>query len=760
VRVVHATVHDDLQKIEGILWPETPCDRWVDPLSKLPEPDDDLNGQRTYPKRPDRGAITWEVQPDGSLRFTTRLPERFGALGVTRHGLLANGGWTPEPLCHPPMQAVDWQVEVTLPPGTFGAVSSAVSDTVIRWEGRGERAPLAVMKRGSITTLPSTPHTLTVLSPRRTLRPALSREIPDQIAHVAGDLPAQQMTVVEGPLRRRLARAGPGMLFLSDRAYRVTPGMHRTHRVAVARGLAEALVPLEDPYDRSFVAAALATAYGQDLRGEGAQPWLKRTQWLPSINRLLSSQRTPFYADVLEHPHPSDPIQDDLMELMTSTTPGTVVATQIDDLYGPGTAHTMAQSILSGAGMEDAALAAGVNPAHVFDARVDPGPQDYRLSVSPDGLLATIEREARADAPPEVTVVSVDGQRSALRLSPLEPWTFPLAPTTKRVILDPDQHLKQTDRVHDQWPRKLQVSAAGGVTSVDLTSFHLVAMGWTTLRWQWDTRRLWIGRLVTDRTTLIGAHATYLHKVGPLLDGWTRPHRLFLGVGSSLLAPSFASQDAGQPTMESNLGYAYDDRVSTEFPQRGLRLSPNLSGGVVPASGNGWLMGSMEGVYLLPFSPRWVLAHRASASASQSDVPHRKLAVGGPGTVLGLPALAACEPGPSSNDEPCARLAHRRAVGGLELRWVAIRGASVPFGLAWGTDLQVSLGLESLIASTEAGQGWATGWTVGLSGVGDVLGVEPMLVGLTAGWVLSGANLDGLEASPGPELLLRWGQRF
>ena len=94
------------------------------------------------------------------------------------------------------------------------------------------------------------------------------------------------------------------------------------------------------------------------------------------------------------------------------------------------------------------------------------------------------------------------------------------------------------------------------------------------------------------------------------------------------------------------------------------------------------------------------------------------------------------------------------------MRWVIVRGASVPFGLAWGTDLQLSLGVDGITASTDTGPGWATGWTVGLSGVGDVLGVEPMLVGLTAGWVLGGENLDGVNPGSGPELLLRWGQRF
>ncbi len=168
----------------------------------------------------------------------------------------------------------------------------------------------------------------------------------------------------------------------------------------------------------------------------------------------------------------------------------------------------------------------------------------------------------------------------------------------------------------------------------------------------------------------------------------------------------------------------------------------------------------MEGIFLVPVTPRWVIAHRASLSASESEVPHRKLPVGGPGTVLGLPALPACAPEESPSSGACARLANQRATGGVEMRWVIVRGASVPLGLAWGTDLQLSLGLEGLTASTDAGQGWATGWTVGLSGVGDVLGVEPMLIGLTAGWVLAGSNLDGVNPGSRPELLLRWGQRF
>ena len=130
--------------------------------------------------------------------------------------------------------------------------------------------------------------------------------------------------------------------------------------------------------------------------------------------------------------------------------------------------------------------------------------------------------------------------------------------------------------------------------------------------------------------------------------------------------------------------------------------------------------------------------------------------------MVSVPALPACADGQSfTRSVPCARLADLRGLAGLEYRIALLRNASVPLGVVWGRELQLALGVESLVARLKGGDSaWAAGATIGITGVGDVLGAEPMLIGVTAGWPLSWDGLDEVALSPVPEIYIRWGQHF
>jgi hypothetical protein len=159
----------------------------------------------------------------------------------------------------------------------------------------------------------------------------------------------------------------------------------------------------------------------------------------------------------------------------------------------------------------------------------------------------------------------------------------------------------------------------------------------------------------------------------------------------------------------------------------------------------------------IPVHRRHVLAAELSGAMVDSEVPHRALTLGGPGTVMGIPALPACT---DERTVECSTLADRRAMTRLEYRWEALRNLNLPLGLAWGTSIQVSAGVDAVLARTEQGSAWVTGYTIGLAGVGDVVGVEPMLVGLSAGWPLAHENVPEADLRNGPQLMLRWAQRF
>jgi len=228
---IDATVGDDLRTITGTMrW--TGDEPLVDPLALLPDPPpDDQVERRTWPGRPSRGEVAFDEPVDGVVVFSTVLPHRYGAIGWTSHGLFASGGWYPQPDGLP---VAHFTVTVALPEGTTGALGDSVGTGPLFWEGDGERAPLAVVKRGRITPLESGEVDIDLLTsgrPREKFTKELLRVAVTLDTPLAG-------AVVETPLRRRLVQPAPGLLYVSDRAFRVTEGLRWIHRDAVARAFA------------------------------------------------------------------------------------------------------------------------------------------------------------------------------------------------------------------------------------------------------------------------------------------------------------------------------------------------------------------------------------------------------------------------------------------------------------------------------------------------------------------------------------------
>ena len=71
---------------------------------------------------------------------------------------------------------------------------------------------------------------------------------------------APRLVVVDTPARRRLVRTGPQVLYLSDRAFRVSAGLWKFHRERVQRGILEAGLPISDPWERQLAGNAVCPA--------------------------------------------------------------------------------------------------------------------------------------------------------------------------------------------------------------------------------------------------------------------------------------------------------------------------------------------------------------------------------------------------------------------------------------------------------------------------------------------------------------------
>ena len=118
--------------------------------------------------------------------------------------------------------------------------------------------------------------------------------------------------------------------------------------------------------------------------------------------------------------------------------------------------------------------------------------------------------------------------------------------------------------------------------------------------------------------------------------------------------------------------------------------------------------------------------------------------LGGSGAVQGLP--------------PSVALGQTQAIATTELRWLALHNASVPIPLAWGSDMQLSGGVDVGRITDDEAVFVATGWNAGIAFVADILGADPNFGGIwLAGPVWS--NAAALE-DDGLQLYVRISQPF
>ena len=742
---ITATVHDNLQTISGTLTVHGDEDiRLTDILSLLPEPPDDLTAHRTFPAGPEQGWLHRTPSADGvSEDFYAVLPRRYGASGlVPGRGLFLNGLWHPQPMRGPVPAVVSWDVTLQLPDDAVGALNDSTGSGTLQWSGESERLSLAVIPGGQIRDIPLPRGRLRVVDSRA--RPRLDERL---AAVLTESWPAPLVpdeVVVITPSRRRLVRPGAGLLFLSDRAFRLSGRLWRYHIPAVRQGLLAAGLPISDPWLRDLSAGAL-------VHGEPAPDVLDSlgwVSWIPQIDALIYSGQMPFFSDVFDEMWPGDPLADDLQEVASRRIPGRALAARIDAVYGEGSALRIAQALLAGSSLSSATQSAGVPPAVLEGWSLWPPDQDLSVTVAEQDSgrwQISVHRETTPDAPVEPVDVVIDGIQRELVLGPGSDVAVIEQPQRPRQVqLDPDATLRQTARANDRWPSRWTTIA---YLSPAFVQDRIVGSANLGFRKQYNTRWRYNISAYRGTRTLAGADVSATRSMGPLLDRRYRPLRLWMGVGSALLDPAFRPTRDGELALEAYTGIAHDTRFSGNQARSGHRLS--LSGGVgtVPASSEQWLTSQATALGLLPVTGRVTLAGRVKAGVASGAVEHRLLNLGGDGAVQGLPYDAA--------------VGNQRVVLSPELRWTAIKHASVPLPLMWASDLQ-------LVAGVDAGGIWragtpsaAVGWSVGGGCTADILGADPSFgsIGLAGPLYTSERGITPLRADE-LQLYVRISQTF
>ncbi|MDP2309039.1 MAG: hypothetical protein Q8P18_23650 [Pseudomonadota bacterium] len=736
---LRAEVSADLRTIRGTLRADEPV-VLVDPLAALPDPTDDRTLFRTFPGARDAGALTWAEDPaaPGTWQFETRLPVRYGDLGVLPgDGAWANGGWYPQPVGEGGAALIAaWRVDVALPTGVVGVLNGTVGDRALAWEGIADRAALAVIVGGRVTELPARGGVVRFIE-----RNARERSVAKLLAQVVEDAwplgTAPDLTIVEDLDLTRLARAAPGMVFLSDRTFRLSPGFLRPYHVgAVRREVAagalqgqgvEGDAVFADGWMRDFGAAALTA----ELPSPSVRKLLGWFSWNPLIDALLYDGTLPYFADVFDEPFGGPP---GVLDLLGGRIPGRAAAVQLDDLRGEGTAAALTRRLLAGETLSAATEALAV-PPELVRAWSAPYPHTQDFVVRVDAAGARVERHAPDDAPPEVVVIQVDGERQAPWLAGPGPdervLTTGYRPAAVRV--DPDGHVRESDLANDRWPVKWTLVINGGVYNLSPSqgSFDLAAD--LLFRRRNDSRNLYLLSFDHDAQDVASLSVGWVRWLGPLVDRRTRTHRIAVYVGPSLLDPAFRPTDRGAIALGASAGYAWDTRTDEYFPLSGHRLAISFGGGMVPQSDDRWASASVLGVKLLSPHPRHVFAVKAKAGVATGDVEHRLLPLGGGGDVRAIGESAV--------------VGNQRLSGSAEYRWAPLRNASIPLPLLWLSDLHLSPGIDAGVAWRDGERHAAVGASFGVHAITDLLGAKGSLVGVTAAVPLwtDGVDADGLQ---------------
>lgn len=756
---LQARVHEDLRSITGEVELFNPQGTSLhDLLSSLPIPTDDLQLRRTFPGPVEQGRLSLLTQEptreSERALFVTVLPERVDASGfVAGRGLFANGLWHPQPMNDRELVLVDWQVEVQVPVGSVGVLNGVVveaeaEDRSLRWEGRAERLALAIVPQGRVQTHAVAGGNLRIVEagPRRPRRDAELVRLLEQ--SWPGPTPPD-LTVVECPSWRRLSRTGPGTLFLSDLAFRISRGLWAYHHSAVRRGLLRAGLPLVDPGLRELVADTLAERVAEGPNARKTLGWLS---WIPQIDDLLYDGSLPFYSEVFDEQWPGDPVLDDLAELTDRKAPGRVVQHRLDHRLGEGTAWALSQRLLSGADPGVALGEIGLNAQGFEELRLLAGPTDLRVDLEREGegFVARVERRAEHGAPAEAIVLRVDDHEQAWLAGPgSDELRLPLAERPKEIEIDPHGDVDQSP-LFDRWPRRWTVVASAFPAELNLSDGRITAFADLTFRRQYDTRWLYDLGLATDARDLVRAQAGIYHFRGPLQDRRSRPLRLWALAGPALLDPGYRPTKDGRVALGGGLGFAWETRVDQDLPMRGYRLTASVDGGLVPGSSARWggLRGGLTG--LLPLSGRLALAGRASGGVVVGEVEHRLISLGGSGGVRGLPTSDL--------------LGHQAVIASVEGRWNALRYTSIPLPLAWLSQLQLTAGLDGGVlranpGTATAGTTLATGWALGLGGKADLFGARPTYAALTVAGLLRSEPPIELERGL-PQIALRLDRNF
>lgn len=290
---------------------------------------------------------------------------------------------------------------------------------------------------------------------------------------------APTLTVVEIPERQRLAIEAPGMLLVSDHAFRITPTADRTRRLhgrPVARRAFTALIaphlaatstrqdaPWVGDLDGSLLVERLLVE-SSAAKG-GAKALISFAAFHPAVDQLLYAPRVAFGAELFGTIEEPDPDRHGADRARNGIPLGQLVGRKLDDRLGPALEKATARHFQHGDPWPVAAQSVADHDLGYFWKQWI-GPHRklaYRVGavkLSADGHTAhvTVERlgETWIREPVVVSVLDVDDneQRAVWDAAgPKGEIEFHTKARYRETIVDPDARLAEDTSLVDGHPR-------------------------------------------------------------------------------------------------------------------------------------------------------------------------------------------------------------------------------------------------------------------------------------------------------------------
>jgi hypothetical protein len=754
-------------------------------------------------------ALPEAVQPGEAIvlhmAFQTRVPERYGAFGcIDGDCTLAGGAW-------PQLAQLDEAgFDLEAPPAVSDVsgevVLSAPADVVIagRFLPRARRLPLV----GRATHLPirvaphfwrsegvrdgvhvlvlerhppppaddaehqTVPYTAEDYG-RMTLSSAL--EAVEVLGLVGlGEPDGTRVTLVESPLRTDLALAEPGVVYVSDRAFRIVPShsFRKFHAREIVRAIYAEL--LERRPRLTGVGARDATlepeaaaAFLLDLftlrqyqKSEFAQNLLAPVSFIPAVDQLLYAPQVAFAGAYFGSIADRDAFRDGIRRFNNLRPRGGVYYEKLRNLL-PAVVlgDTMRDVALGKRRLIDAARAHSGKDLDWFFAQWSGRPPrvDYRLgeiSVRKIGerfrhRIAVIKQQVAAERVPvepvEVRVVDDEDHEHTLRWEGDGPRGVVELDSDdaslELVQLDPRHRLIETTPAgsaddplfNDRWPPRwkflynqfgLLVGSDGTVEVNADFSFRRVN----------DNRNLWRMAAFSNSQVLAGGSVAYSRRFGPKVLPNRPLNSLSLSLGGQRLTPGVNGSPGSRVSL--GVGFSSDDRVAAiePFSGEGILLGAHLTltrfddVDDAPRAGDVLVTGGVGADYTRMFTPldghTLVLAAEAGLVFGDIGARSQLLGPGGQGGLRGYGGTTL--------------FGRSDLIGHIEWRGNISHTLDINVGhLAWWRNVNLAGFIDAGVLSScdgiadfEAGQAFYASAGFGLRAGYDMLGIQGGFLGI------------------------------